>query len=118
MAPSDTITPNLWDIARKRLTNTEEAQLTKAAVDNNTLSQQLLELVQGKQQKCMDRKWKFRRSNGEVVVIRDVFEKVVRWLQRFKEVGDVGVRSIAVRSQPAYVVCQQRGFHRNEATKT
>lgn len=92
MAPSETITPNLWDIARKRLTNTEEAQLTKAAVDNNPLSQQLLELVQGKQQKCMDRKWKFRRSNGEVVVIRDVFEKVVRWLQRFKEVGDVATQ--------------------------
>ncbi|KAF5522119.1 hypothetical protein CGCA056_v006296 [Colletotrichum aenigma] len=92
MEPSDNITPNLWDIARKRLTNTEEAQLAKAAVDNNTLSQQLLELVQGKQQQCMDRRWKFRQSNGEVVVVRDVFEKVVRWLQRFKEVGDVATQ--------------------------
>ncbi|CAI0643720.1 unnamed protein product [Colletotrichum noveboracense] len=92
MTPSDTIAPNLWDIARKRLTNTEEAQLAKAAVDNNTLSQQLLELVQGKQQQCMDSRWKFKRSNGAVVVIRDVFEKVVRWLQRFKEVGDVATQ--------------------------
>ncbi|KAF4854423.1 Vegetative incompatibility protein HET-E-1 [Colletotrichum siamense] len=92
MAPPDTVTPNLWDIARKRLTHTEEARLAKAAVDNNTLSQQLLELVQGKQQQCMDRRWKFKRSNGEVVVIRDVFEKVVRWLQRFKEVGDVATQ--------------------------
>ncbi|KAF4900058.1 Ankyrin-3 [Colletotrichum fructicola] len=92
MEPSENITPNLWDIARKRLANTEEAQLAKAAVDNNTLSQQLLELVQGKQQQCMDRRWKFRRSNGEVVVVRDVFEKVVRWLQRFKEVGDVATQ--------------------------
>ncbi|KAF4832769.1 hypothetical protein CGCTS75_v004426 [Colletotrichum tropicale] len=92
MAPSDTATPNLWDVARKRLTNTEEAQLAKAAVDNNTLSQQLLELVQVKQQQYMDRRWKFRRPNGEVVVIRDVFEKVVRWLQRFKEVGDVATQ--------------------------
>ncbi|KAF0322087.1 ankyrin repeat protein [Colletotrichum asianum] len=92
MASSNTIAPNLWDIARKRLTNTEEAQLAKAAVDNNTLSQQLLELVQRKQQQCMDRRLKFKRSNGEVVIIRDVFEKVVRWLQRFKEVGDVATQ--------------------------
>ncbi|CAI0649050.1 unnamed protein product [Colletotrichum noveboracense] len=92
MAPSDTITPNLWDIARKRLTKTEEAQLAKAAVDNNTLSQQLLELVQGKKQQCMERRWKFKLSNGEVVVIRDLFEKIVRWLQKFKEVGDIAVQ--------------------------
>ncbi|KAF4879667.1 Myotrophin [Colletotrichum siamense] len=83
---------NLWDIARKRLTHDEEAQLAKAVVDNNTLSQQLLELVYAKQQQCMDRRLKFKRSNGDVIVLKDVFEKVVKWLQKFKEVGDVATQ--------------------------
>ncbi|EQB57263.1 hypothetical protein CGLO_02630 [Colletotrichum gloeosporioides Cg-14] len=104
MAPSDTTTPSLWDIARKRLTNTEEAQLAKAAVDDNSLSQQLLELVQEKKQRCMERRWKFKLSNGEVIVIRDLFEKVVRWLQKFKEVGD-----IAVQYDPVYAALPWAG---------
>ncbi|KAJ0356182.1 hypothetical protein COL154_011058 [Colletotrichum chrysophilum] len=83
---------NLWDIARKRLTHDEEAQLAKVVVENNTLSQQLLELVYAKQQQCMDRRLKFKRSNGDVIVLRDIFEKVVKWLQKFKEVGDVATQ--------------------------
>ncbi|KAK1849751.1 ankyrin repeat protein [Colletotrichum chrysophilum] len=52
----------------------------------------LLELVQEKKQRYMERRWKFKLSNGEVIVIRDLFEKVVGWLQKFKEVGDIAVQ--------------------------
>ncbi|GKT57830.1 ankyrin repeat protein [Colletotrichum tofieldiae] len=90
MAHPDGIVQDLWDAATKRLSDAEKAQLAKKAVDNNTLSQQLLELVLAKQQQCTERRWKFKRSNGEVIVIRDLFEKTIRWLQKFKEVVDVG----------------------------
>ncbi|KAK2775329.1 ankyrin repeat protein [Colletotrichum kahawae] len=104
MPPSGTINPNLWDIARKQLTTAEEAQLAKAVVDNNNLTEQLLELVQEKKQQCMDRRWKFKRSNGDVIVIRDVFEKVVRWIQKF-----IAVRDVAIQYDPVHAALPWAG---------
>ncbi|KAH0426094.1 ankyrin repeat protein [Colletotrichum camelliae] len=92
MTPSDAITPNLWSIARQRLTISEEDQLAKAAIDDNTLSQGLLEWVQEKQKQCNGRRWTFKRSNKQEVVIGVIFEKIARWLQKFKEIGDVATQ--------------------------
>ena len=35
----------------------------------------------------MDKRWKIRRSNGEQVVLRDLCEKIVAWINKFKEIG-------------------------------
>jgi hypothetical protein len=40
----------------------------------------------------IDKRWKFVRKSGETVVIRDVFEKIVRWVDTFKQVGDIAVQ--------------------------
>jgi len=42
-------------------------------------------------QRSIASRWKYTRKNGEVVIIRDVFEKIVRWIDIFKQVGDVAV---------------------------
>ena len=40
----------------------------------------------------IDKRWKFVRKSGETVVIRDVFEKIIRWVDTFKQIGDVAVQ--------------------------
>ncbi|KAI9684613.1 MAG: hypothetical protein M1822_005701 [Bathelium mastoideum] len=57
----------------------------------------LFTLVQDKKQICLKKRWKFKRSNGEEIVLRDVFEKIAFWLKKFKAIGDV-----VVQYDPAY----------------
>jgi len=45
--------------------------------------------VEERKQICVDRQWKFTKHNGEVVVIRDSLQKVVEWIHKFREVGDM-----------------------------
>jgi len=40
----------------------------------------------------MQRSWKYKNRNGENVVLRDLFEKMAKWVNKFKEVGDVAVQ--------------------------
>ena len=45
--------------------------------------------MEERKQICVDKQWKFTKHNGEVVVIRDSLQKVVEWIHKFREVGDV-----------------------------
>ena len=48
--------------------------------------------VQRKKQTCIDHRLKYKRSNGESVHLYDVFEKIVKWVNKFKEVGDAAAQ--------------------------
>lgn len=48
--------------------------------------------VEEKKQICLRRRWKYKNSKGQDVILRDVFEKIIVWVNKFKEVGDVGVQ--------------------------
>jgi hypothetical protein len=41
--------------------------------------------------KSVDKRWKYTRSNGEVVVVRDLFAKITKWIDIFQKIGDVAV---------------------------
>ena len=41
-------------------------------------------------EECIRKKWKYTRSNGKTVALRDVFDKVLYWVEMFKTIiGDV-----------------------------
>lgn len=48
----------------------------------------LLKAVAEKQRVSIERQWRYTKRNGEVVLIRDMFQKVVDWVKKFREVGD------------------------------
>lgn len=52
----------------------------------------VLVAVEAKKQRCMDKRWKYTKHNGDVVILRDVFEKMAGWVNKFKEVGDMAVQ--------------------------
>lgn len=49
----------------------------------------MLKEIEAKRDLAIRKKWKFKKSNGDVIVVRDVLEKISRWIYRFKETGDV-----------------------------
>lgn len=52
----------------------------------------MLREAERKREQCIRKQWKFKRSNGEIVVVRDLLEKFVFWVNKFKAVGDVAVQ--------------------------
>jgi hypothetical protein len=40
----------------------------------------------------MQKRWKYTKRNGEVVILRDVFEDIMKWVSKFKAVGDMAVQ--------------------------
>jgi len=52
--------------------------------------QQLIAVVEKKREECEENRWKFN-INGRQIILRDVAQKVIIWLNKFKEIGDVAV---------------------------
>jgi hypothetical protein len=52
----------------------------------------LHELAHISKRKCVEKRWKYKRSSGETVIFRDLFEKVIKWIDAFKLVGDNAVQ--------------------------
>lgn len=75
---------NLWDIAVTRLSVKDKAYLD---FDLTVKLDELLLAVQNKRQECEQRRWAVKQ-----VVLRDVFTKIAKWIQKFIEVGDTIVQ--------------------------
>lgn len=52
----------------------------------------VLREVEGKKQLCFQKRWKFKKPNGDVVIVRDLLEKISHWIVRFKEVGGTAMQ--------------------------
>jgi hypothetical protein len=48
-------------------------------------------MVKAKMEECKDRQWKVE-INGKEVVVREVFGKILDWVQKFAAVGDAAVQ--------------------------
>jgi len=57
----------------------------------NVLSKALKE-AQQKRQLCAQKCWTFKKRNGEVIILRDVVEKIVVWVEKFIAVGDAAMQ--------------------------
>ena len=81
-------TSDLW---HKALTNLDDD--LRASIDFSTSSkldilQKTLETAEQKKQLCLWKGWKFEK-NGKQIILRDVVEKIIKWLDRFKTIGDI-----------------------------
>ncbi|KAF4471002.1 ankyrin 1, partial [Fusarium albosuccineum] len=90
--PSPTHTQSLWDRAFDSLNGDLKLALNQARTQKRDILAAVLKAAEDKRATCLRRGWKFKRSNGEVVIIRDLLEKIAKWIDRFKTVGDVAVQ--------------------------
>ena len=47
-------------------------------------------LTEKAKEECLKKKWKYRRNNGETVILMDLFRKIIKWIDIFKQVGGCG----------------------------
>lgn len=95
---------NLWDKAIEALSDKDKEQISLYRSDRLALLNDVLETVELKKKQCMENRWKYKKSNGEDVILRDLFEKMTKWVKKFKEFGD-----IAVQYDPAHAALPWAG---------
>ncbi|KAF5876990.1 putative ankyrin repeat protein [Botrytis fragariae] len=83
---------DLWNEALKKVQFTNTSALVAAGLDRRQILVEILELVQKQELKAQERKWKWKKKNGQVIIIRDIFVKLAIWMEKFKSVGDILVQ--------------------------
>jgi hypothetical protein len=73
------------------LDDEEKADVDFEREDKLAILRDVLEAVDEKRKTCLEKRWKYKKGNKEII-IRDKLEKVVEWINKFKEVGDVAVQ--------------------------
>lgn len=85
-------TERLWNKAFGNLSKEDKGIIDPQHTDKLDILKDILEAVEKKKQLCLRKRWKYNKSNGEVVILRDLLEKVVVWVNKFREVVDVAVQ--------------------------
>ena len=86
---------NLWASALETLAHNDRQQLTfYNGQDRLAILSDLQVLTESAKGQCIKKRWRFRKPgrNGETIVLRDIFQKMVVWIDIFKQIGDTVVQ--------------------------
>ncbi|EUC43671.1 hypothetical protein COCMIDRAFT_38402 [Bipolaris oryzae ATCC 44560] len=92
VVPQSNAFTNLWTEAIAQLPAEHKHGINFAQHEKIDILKDLREKAETSRNQFMVSRWKYTRKSGETVIIRDVLEKFLRWLDVFKEIGDVAVQ--------------------------
>ena len=97
-------TMDLWDQALATLKPSERSEFPNNSADSRDAIQQLLQDVQQRRDTARKKRWKFTRSDGSTIILRDVLEKIISSISRYAKVVDVAVNADPLHAAPAWAV--------------
>ncbi|KIM92814.1 hypothetical protein OIDMADRAFT_107066 [Oidiodendron maius Zn] len=95
MASAPTLRPSvrdLWALAAAQLNDGDRSSINLNQPSKLNILSELLAVTEQAKQECIKKKWRYTRKSGETVIISDLFSKVIRWIDLFKQVGDAAVQ--------------------------
>lgn len=81
----------LWEKAFACLKDEDKPWPSPQQLDKRAFLSDLTKVIEDKRQKCVDKEWKLSH-NDRVVSVREVFGKMVYWIDKFKAAGDVAIQ--------------------------
>ena len=81
----------LWAHAATEL-GEEDRHNINFSREKHQILEELLVLAEGSEKKCIEKRWRYTRKSGETVILRDLFGKIVKWINIFKQIGDNAVQ--------------------------
>ena len=73
--PAPTTSEDLWNEAVKLLRPGDNEEIRFKETDKLTVLDKDLIAAKEKREQCKDRQWKYKKRDGTVIVLRDVFDK-------------------------------------------
>ncbi|KAF3922831.1 hypothetical protein ABW21_db0206744 [Orbilia brochopaga] len=92
--------PDLWARAFENLSDDEQNFLGQVKSSNETCTDQvehLIKEIEGIREKSLEKAWKITWRN-EKIILRDIAEKAVQWVQKFVIVGDIAMQCDPIHS--------------------
>ena len=84
---------DLWAAALNTLSEEDKKLIAFDDRPRLEVLSDLGQLVASAKENSIKKRWRFHRSgSGQTVILRDLFSKIVVWIDRFKEVGDIVVQ--------------------------
>lgn len=85
---------DLWDLALEKLSLEDKEAMSpmmlNSKLDKLDLLRHLHNAAVKKRIECENRRWKLE-VNGRRIILRDVAEKIIFWIDKFKQIGDIAV---------------------------
>ncbi len=86
-------TSDIWAAALDTLSEQDRKSVVFDGQHKLDILSDLGQLVSNAKENSIKKRWRFHRSGGgQTVILRDLFSKIVVWIDRFKEIGDVVVQ--------------------------
>jgi hypothetical protein len=79
---------NLWAQAAAALSPSDRLPIDITQPNATQTVNDVLEVARQKQKECQEKRWNYKNPKGQVIYLRDVFGKVVKWIDTFKQIGD------------------------------
>ena len=84
---------DLWVSALETLGKEDRQQLGSDGQERISILSDLRSLTEKAKDDCIEKRWRFHRpDNGETIILRDLFSKIVGWINLFKQIGDNAVQ--------------------------
>jgi hypothetical protein len=81
----------LWDTANAKLDPKIRSSLANVNIGNGSVIDAVSKEAVTQQKALAAKRWK-ATIGGREVILRDVFSKIIRWIDHFKAVGDIAVQ--------------------------
>ena len=99
---SGTPSQSLWHKALETLDEELWTSLDFNAATYWDIPSAALKVAQEKKQVCVQKRWTLKKRNGKLIILRDVVEKIIVWVEKFIAVGDAAVQYDPGHAAPAW----------------
>ena len=83
--------PSLWETAFKELSERDRAAFPSPESNTHDHLEAALEATRNSRERCDREKWRFE-VRGKEINLRDRADKILDWVEKFKQVGDIVVQ--------------------------
>jgi hypothetical protein len=83
---------NLWEKAVATLDSDLQTVINHNTTGNTNVAAAALRTAKEKRDICLRKRWRYHKSNGKDIILRDVLDKIVGFLDKFVAVGDAAVQ--------------------------
>jgi hypothetical protein len=90
---------SIWHNALQSLSSEEQQAMGIIGVGSRlSVLDKLLSSVLEKKELCVQKRWRYQKKNGDVIILRDVFERLAKSIHKFKEAVDVAIQADPVHA--------------------
>lgn len=87
---------DVWGLALENLSLQDKETISRIKSDSDSDSKldilrHLHTAAVKKRTDCENQMWKFELDNGRQIILRDVAQKIIVWIDKFKQIGDIAV---------------------------